>query len=89
MLHRYAFIDANGIVVNVIVGDLDQAQQQVFLDIYRGMFGAQSVVEVVSDIAIWIGGSYTGGEFLPPAEPEPAPEPLPEPLPETQMEPEI
>jgi hypothetical protein len=34
---------------------------------------------------VWIGGSYTAGEFTPP----PAPEPLPEPLPEPQPEPEI
>lgn len=81
---RYAFVNADGIVVNVIDGELNTAQQAQFLSDYGILFGAVAIVEVEADTAIWIGGSYTDGVFN-----EPAPEPLPEPLPEPQPEPEI
>ena len=94
---RYAFIDANGIVVNVIVGALSEIEQQRFLADYGVLFGAESIVAVDADTAVWIGGSYTDGTFTAPPEPEPVPvpiveviaEPLPEPLPEVITEPEI
>jgi hypothetical protein len=91
MSHRYAFIDANGIVVNVIVGELDATAQARFLADYRALFGAEQIVEVDASTPVWIGGTYTGGVFAEPPqpEPEPEPEPLPEPLPEPQLEPEI
>ena len=85
MLHRHAFIDANGVVVQVIVGELDATGQARFLSDYSILFGAEQVIEVPADTAVYIGGSYTDGVFNPP----PVPEPLPEPLPEPQPEPEI
>ena len=93
---RYAFLNQDSTVVNVIVGDLTAEQLSGFLDDYAKLFGATQVIAVDAETAVWIGGSYTGGEFLPPAEPEPAPEPAPEivegvseVLPEPQLEPEI
>lgn len=92
---KYAFTDSNGTVVNVIVGALAESQKQALLNDYRVLFGAEQIIEVDAETSVWIGGSYTDGVFLPPAqpeptpEPEPVPEPLPEPLPEPQPEPEI
>jgi hypothetical protein len=86
---RYAFINADGIVVNVISGALTEIEQQRFLADYRALFGAESIVAVDADTAVWIGGSYTDGVFTAPPEPEPVPEVLPEPLPEVVTEPEI
>ena len=71
---RYAFLNQDSTVVNVIVGDLTAEQLSGFLDDYAKLFGATQVVAVDAETAVWIGGSYTGGEFLPPAEPAPAPE---------------
>jgi hypothetical protein len=97
-MNRYAFTNAGGIVVNVIVGNLTPDQQQLFLRDQATLFGASQVIEVEPDTAVWIGGSYTGAEFLPPPqpEPEPAPELAPETiegtsevLPEPQLEPEV
>jgi len=79
---RYAFINADGIVVQVIVGDLDERQQAQFLNDYRAIFGATQVIPVEADAAVWIGGSYTDGAF----KPEPVPEILAEPLPEVVTE---
>jgi hypothetical protein len=86
---KYAFTDANGIVVQVISGQLDAKTQAQFLSDYRTLFGAQQIIEVDASTPVWIGGAYTGGIFAEPPQPEPAPEPLPEPLPEPQLEPEI
>ena len=86
---NYAFIDSNGIVVNVISGALSEIEQQRFLADYRALFGAESIVAVDADTAVWIGGSNTDGVFTAPPEPEPVPEVLPEPLPEVVTEPEI
>jgi hypothetical protein len=92
---NYAFIDANGIVVNVVSGALSEIEQQRLLADYRALFGAEQVVAVDADTAVWIGGSYTDGTFTAPPEPEPEPEPeviaepVPEPLPEVVTEPEI
>ena len=87
---RYAFVNQNGIVVNITVGVMTEEQQAAALRDHRALFGADRIIEVADDTTVWIGGSYTDGEFLPPPapEPEPAPEPLPEPLPEPQTEPE-
>ena len=82
---RYAFINADGIVVNVISGSLTASEQARFLADYRALFGAESIVAVDAETSVWIGGSYTDGVFAPP----PAPEPLPEPLPEPEPEPEV
>jgi hypothetical protein len=82
---QYAFINAESIVVQLIVGQLDAGMQATFLGEYSKTFGAVAILEVPADTAVYIGGSYTDGVFNPP----PVPEPLPEPLPEPQMEPEI
>ena len=82
---KYAFINADGIVVQVIVGALSAAQQAQFLRDYAILFGAVAIVEVDADTPVWIGGGYTDGAFNEP----PAPEPQPEPLSEPQPEPEI
>lgn len=69
-MNRYAFTNADGIVVNVIVGNLTPEQQQLFLRDQAVLFGAKQIIEVEPDTAVWIGGSYTGGQFLPPSEPD-------------------
>lgn len=48
---------------------------------YATLYGAVRCVRVEDDRAIWIGGSYTDGEFTPPPAPPVEPEP--------QLEPEI
>jgi hypothetical protein len=79
-MKRYAFLDTNGTVLNLIVGDLTPEQQEMFLHDHNLMYGAQQIIEITTDVPVWIGGSYTQGAF------EPAPEPQPEPLPEPQPE---
>lgn len=86
---RYAFINADSIVVNVISGALTASEQARFLADYGILFGAIACIEVDAETTVWVGGSYTDGVFQAPPAPEPAPEPLPEPLPEPQVEPEI
>ena len=74
-MNRYAFINADGIVVNVIVGNLTSDQQQLFLRDQAALFGATQVIQVEPDTSVWIGGTYDAAQgFLPPAQPEPAPE---------------
>ena len=87
----YAFINADGIVVQVIVGNLDAQQQAQFLSDYTVLFGAAQIVAVDAETSVWIGGSYTDGTFTAPPEPivEVIAEPLPQPLPEVVTEPEI
>ena len=70
-MKRYAFLDANGTVLNLIVGNLTPDEQQVFLRDHNAMYGAQQIIEVEPDTSVWIGGSYTEGQFLPPPQPEP------------------
>ena len=70
-MNRYAFTNADGIVVNVIVGNLTPDQQQLFLRDQATLFGATQVIEVEPGTSVWIGGSYTEGQFLPPPQPEP------------------
>jgi hypothetical protein len=82
---RYAFLNAESIVVNCISGTLNAQQQAQFLRDYAILFGAVAILELDAETPVWIGGSYTDGVFNEP----PAPEPLPEPLPEPQPEPEI
>ena len=78
--NRYAFINADGIVVQVIVGALNAQQQQQFLRDYAALFGATQIVAVDDDTSVWIGGSYTDGTFTTPptpTEPEVPSDPLP------------
>jgi hypothetical protein len=89
---NYAFLNADGIVVNVITGALTDKQLSQFLSDYAILFGATQVIPVGAEQAVWIGGSYTDGVFAPPPVPEPMPEILEgesEVLPEPQLEPEI
>lgn len=90
---RYAFVNQDGAVVNVISGALTEQQQQRFLADYGVLFGATEVIAVDETTVVWMGGSYTDGVFAPPPEPEPLPETLlvvpVEPLPEVITEPEI
>ena len=71
----YAFTNSSGIVVQVISGALNPAQQQQFLRDYSALFGATQIIEAPDGTSIWIGGTYDAGQgFLPPAQPEPEPE---------------
>lgn len=79
MSHKYAFINAESIVVNCISGTLNAAQQAQFLRDYAVLFGAVAIVEVDADTPVWIGGPYTNGAFNEPPAPEPLPEPIVEP----------
>jgi hypothetical protein len=78
-MNRYAFTNAESIVVNVIVGNLTPAQQQLFLRDQATMFGATQIIEVEPGTSVWIGGSYTEGQFLPPEVIEGTSEELPPP----------
>ena len=82
-MNKYAFLNAQSVVVNVISGTLSATQQAQFLRDYGILFGAVAIVEVDAETPVWIGGSYTDGVFTP------APEPQPEPLPEQIVEPEV
>ena len=72
---QYAFINAESVVVQVIVGDLNAATQAMFLRDYSKTIGATAIIEVPGDTAVYIGGSYTGGVFAEPPQPEPQLEP--------------
>jgi hypothetical protein len=65
---RYAFLNQESTVVNVIVGELTPEQLGIFLDDYAKLFGATQAVPVGDEQPVWIGGTYTGGEFTPPIE---------------------
>ena len=69
----YAFVNADGVVVQTIIGDLSEAQLARFLADQGALFGATSFVIVDDDRAVWIGGSYDSdsGVFSPPPTPEP------------------
>jgi len=67
----YAFINADGIVVQAIGGELDVVQQAQFLRDYSVLFGATAIIEVEGGTSVWIGGTYTDGQFQPPPQPEP------------------
>jgi hypothetical protein len=68
---KYAFTNSDGMVVQLITGALNPAQQEMFLRDYSVLFGAVAIVEVESDTMVWIGGTYTDGQFQPPPQPEP------------------
>jgi len=70
----YAFINADGIVVQAIGGELDVVQQAQFLRDYSVLFGATAIIGVEQGTSVWIGGTYTDGVFAPPPQPEPLPE---------------
>jgi hypothetical protein len=70
----YAFTNADSIVVQVITGTLNPAQQAQFLRDYATLFGATAIIEVEQGTSLWIGGTYTDGVFTEPPQPEPLPE---------------
>jgi hypothetical protein len=70
----YAFTNSDGIVVQVISGALNPAQQAQFLRDYSALFGAVAIIEVGPDTSVWVGGAYLDGVFAPPPQPEPEPE---------------
>lgn len=71
---KYAFTNTEGTVVNCISGALNQVQQEQFLRDYSALFGAVAIIEVEDGTSVWIGGTYTDGQFQPPVQPDPAPE---------------
>ncbi len=70
-MKRYAFTKSDGIVVQVISGALNAAQQAQFLRDYAILFGATAIIQVEDGTSVWIGGTYTDGQFQPPPQPEP------------------
>ena len=70
---RFAFINADGVVVQLIVGDLNEDERAQFLRDYSVLFAAKEIVAVGADVSVWIGGSYDSdsGAFAPPPTPEP------------------
>ena len=71
---NYAFTNADGTVVQVITGALNADEQARFLRDYSVLFGAVAIIEVEDGTSVWIGGTYTDGQFQPPPQPEPVPE---------------
>ena len=82
---RTAFIDSNGVVVQLILGWLDEPTKTAFLRDYGILYGAVMLLQVDDSTSVWIGGAYTDGVFAPPPEPEPEPEPLPEVITEPEL----
>jgi hypothetical protein len=82
---KYAFVNADSIVVNVIVGDLNEEQKPRFFAVQQAIFGATQMVELADNQGAWIGGTYTDGQFAAP-EPPPQPEPDAEAIEETSEE---
>jgi hypothetical protein len=77
---RHAYLDANDVVVQIIAGAVNGAAHDGLLKNYGALYGAVRCVQVpTKETPIWIGGSYTGGEFTPPPAPPVEPEPEPEP----------
>ena len=74
---RYVFLNADGIVLQVIVGELNAQQQAQFLNDYSVLFGATQILAVDGETSVWVGGTYTEGVFMAPPQPEPVPEPEP------------
>ena len=72
---NYAFTNADGIVVQAITGTLNADEQARFLRDYAILFGATAIIEVEGGTSVWIGGTYTDGQFQPPPQPDPEPEP--------------
>lgn len=78
---RHAYLNADDIVVQVIAGGVEGETHDAFLEVYRALYGAVRCIRIEDERPVWIGGSYTDGEFTPPPAPPVEPEP--------QLEPEI
>lgn len=82
---KYAFINNESLVVNVIIGTLSEVQLQLFLHDYAVLYGATEWIAVDAESDVSRGYVYDADSntfTLPPSEPQP------EPLPEVQ-EPEL
>ena len=67
---KYAFLNADCVVVNVIAGVLSEQQLQLFLSDYGALFGSVYALELPDDTSVYIGGRYDSAEgFLPPEPP--------------------
>ena len=75
MSHKVAFLNDSSVVVQVLVGELNEQQQDLLLRDYRVLYGSVMAITVPDGQTAWIGGLYDpiAGEFSPP---EPQPEPL-------------
>ena len=75
---QYAVVDQYSVVVNLIVGDLSEAQAASILSVETMIRGAVDMVLVEDGQVVWIGGTYDpeSGEYSPPPSPEPEPEPI-------------
>lgn len=80
MSARHAYLNSDDQVVQVLSGALEGTAHDALLKDYGALYGAVRCVQVPSEeTPIWIGGSYTSGEFTPPPAPPVEPEPEPEP----------
>ena len=75
---RLVSVRADGVITNVTVGDYADDELPGFVEQQAFFFQAAQVIRVEDGTTVWIGGTYTDGQFLPPPEPEPEPEPDPE-----------
>jgi len=71
MSAKHVYLNADDLVVQVIAGGVEGATHDRFLADYGILFGAVRCVCVDAEMPVWIGGSYTDGEFAPPLAPEP------------------
>lgn len=55
---KYVFLNKDNVVVNVILGNLDNSQKQQFLNDYYILFGATSVNEELENTFVYMGGTY-------------------------------
>jgi len=82
---RYAYINANGVVVQITSGELTPELHNAFMRDYATLYGAARCVSVVDESQpVWIGGTYDDADGFAPPAPEPLPEPLPEVITELQ-----
>lgn len=81
---RYAFYDADGNVVQVIVGPLTPEQLAIFMADYEILFGAVSVEAVDSSVQIGDNPSAT-----PSPDPGLSPEPTADPTPNPSADPTV
>lgn len=81
MSAKHVYLNTEDVVVQVISGGVDGVAHDALLRDYGVLFGAVRCIRIEDERPVWIGGSYTDGEFTPP--------PAPPVEPEQQLEPEI
>lgn len=81
---RYAYLDENSIVVNLIVGQLTPDDEQAVMEQQRAAFNAVAFVQVDHNVRVMIGALYDleANEFVFFEPPQPD-------TPESTVEPEI